>query len=272
MIFKSTELNFLCDEFTLSFDSTNNFFASFSNRSEFNTAAKKLGEIRKLGSINGIMTAFNKDFNFTLNELAKYLKLISVKKFIIMIVIPDKEEYDNKLSENYVQAKYYDGKIKIELLILSYSSFLRLFSSSSLVQVGETTVYNPTDILYLFKNISWSSLVYEMKERNNILITGGMNAKRHLSSTLTARHMNYLLPFFGLNMKLLNNCIENSPPKEIYSVEPNQYKDLKLTKKEKYAIEQGKIEEKNKWKQLVKDSSNKPWGYLYKILCQQKRN
>lgn len=241
MIFKSTELNFLCAEFTLPFDSTNNFFASFSNRSVFNTAAKKLGEIRKLGSINGIMTAFNKDFNFTLNELAKYLKLISVKRFIIIIVIPDKE-YDNKLSEseNYLQAKYYDGKIKIELLILSYNSFLRLFSSYSLVQVGET-IYNPTDILYLFKNISWSSLVYEMKEKNNILITGDMNAKRHLSSALTARHMNYLLPFFGLNMKLLNNCIENSPAKEIYSVEPNQYKDLKLTKKEKYAIEQGKI-------------------------------
>ena len=147
MIFKTTEVNFLNNDFTFSFDSTNNFFASFSNRSEFNTAAKKLGEIRKLGSINGIMTAFNKNFYFTLNELAKHLKLISVKKFLIMVVIPDKE-YDNKINENCVQVKYYDGKIKIEMFILSYNSFLKLFSCSSLVQVGETTVYNPTDILY----------------------------------------------------------------------------------------------------------------------------
>lgn len=271
MIFKPTEINFLNNNFTFPFNSTNNFFASFSNRSEFNTTAKKSGEIRKLGSINGIMTAFNKDFYFTLNELAKYLNLISVKKLLIMVVIPDKE-YENKVNENRVQAKYYDGKIKIEVLVLSYSSFLRLFSYSSLVQVGESTVYNPTDILYLFNNISWSSLVYEMKERNNILITGGINAKRHLSSTLTARHMNYLLPFFGLNMKHLNNCIENSPSKEIYSVEPNHFKDLKLTKQEKYTIEQRKIDENNKWQALMKDSANKPWGYIGKILSQQKRN
>jgi len=270
-VFKPTDVNFLHNNYPFPFYCSNDFFASFSNRSEFKTTAKKFGEIRMLGSINGIMTAFNKDFYFTLDELGKYLKLISVKKFLIMVVEPDKEN-DSKMYENCVRAKYNDGVIKIEMIILSYTAFLRLFSFSSLIHVGENTVYNPSDILFFFRKISWSLLVYDMKERNNIIITGGINAKRHISSTLTARHINYLLPFFDLNMKLLNNCIENNPWKELSSVEPKHFKDLKWTKEEKDAIEQRKIEEENKWQALTKDSKNKPWGYLAKAIAEQKRN
>jgi len=62
-----------------------------------------------------------------------------------------------------------------------------------------------------------------MLNEYSIQITGGFNSKRHVSTKLKSRHINYLLPFFKLNTKLLNDSIEHEPLKDVPLVE---YKDL----------------------------------------------
>lgn len=93
-----------------------------------------------------------------------------------------------------------------------------------------------------------------MKENNSIIVTGGINARRHVRSALTIRHTLNLMLFHCFDYGKVFSHISHIPNKKIYSVNPSVYKDLKLTNSEKNDIKVLKSTEYNtrirKWNEM----------------------
>lgn len=60
--------------------------------------------------------------------------------------------------------------------------------------------------LYVFKWVTWGSLVANLANLN-ITLTGGLSNKRHLDSPLSIRHNSYLLALFNFDSWALQHCI-----------------------------------------------------------------
>jgi len=177
-------------------------------------------------------------FFTNLVQLSNCLKVLGVKKLLIVIVYDDIDFPELGIDERTVNMKYDDGKIKIEVIQLSYSFFRRLFLFNSgiiyvgIIYVGASIAYTPSQILYIF-NIREKLLLMSINNDLNTLITGGLNSKRHITYKLNARHSNYLLAFFNLNVKRFNDYISDTFPDEVSSVFNSKSKDLKLSKQDR---------------------------------------